>query len=55
MHPYFNEAVIASRIAELRRTAERSRALGPRTRAHLGARTAVAIRRYFEHERTSDE
>ena len=55
MHPYFNEAVIADRLAELRRTAERSRALGPRTRAHLGSRTAMAIRRYFEHERTADQ
>jgi hypothetical protein len=55
MHPYFNEAVIADRVAELRRTAERSRALGPRTRAHLGARAAVAIRRYFDHARTSHE
>jgi hypothetical protein len=55
MHPYFNEAVVADRLAELRRTAARSRALAPRTRAHLGARTAVAIRRYFDHERTSDQ
>ena len=55
MHPYFNEALVADRVAELRRVGERSRARGPRVRPRRGARTRVAIRRYFDNARATHQ
>jgi hypothetical protein len=55
MHPYFTEALVGDRVAELRRAGERSYDHAPRVRSRLGGRTAVAIRRYFNHVRAAHQ